>query len=65
MMYHWDIGRLVWLRYAVSRLHERLFGYDDGCRESGRWPFRLANWLGLSGYDPSYQGWAKYFVEPE
>ena len=60
LWFAWDMsdGRLLRLRYAVGHAHEWLFGCDP---ESDRWPFRLAHWLGLSGYAPSRCGWAKRF----
>jgi hypothetical protein len=57
---NWDAsdGKLLRVRYAAGKLHNRLCGYDP---DSNQWQFRLAHWLGLSGYDPSRFGWAARF----
>ena len=49
LRYHWlaSDGRLVWLRYRLGRLHERLFGYDPECECIAH---HTARWLKLSGY---------------
>ena len=56
----WDNGRLQRIRYAIGHVHERLFGYEP---ESNALPYRVAHFLGLSGYAPSREGWAKRFAD--
>lgn len=49
---HWHLsdGKLLWLRYAVGRWSERLFGYEPDS-DFQRW---FPRWLGLSGYEHLY-----------
>jgi hypothetical protein len=47
--YHWYAvdGKLFELRYTLGHWHEYLYGYEPDGTE---WPYRLARFLGLSGY---------------
>ena len=56
----WDNGRLQRIRYAIGHVHERCFGYEP---ENNALPYRVAHYLGLSGYAPSREGWAKRFAD--
>ena len=56
----WDNGRLQRIRYAIGHVHERCFGYEP---ESNALPYRVAHYLGLSGYSPSREGCAKRFAD--
>jgi hypothetical protein len=43
--WHLSTGRLLWLRYAITRWVDRVIGYDPDR------PVWFCRWLGLSGYD--------------